>query len=81
MDGPAAIPPSSTRVVLNSYSRLWEFPRKLAEMLGLAKPQLSQNWLTKEDLKNLLYLAGFETIRGVLGNHLAFANPGAGHLL
>ena len=54
----------STRVVLNSYSRLWEFPRKLAEMLGLAKPQLSQNWLTKEDLKNLLYLAGFETIRG-----------------
>jgi len=54
----------TTRVVLNSYSRLWEFPRKLAEMLHLAKPQLSQNWLTKEDLKNLLYLAGFETIRG-----------------
>jgi SAM-dependent methyltransferase len=53
----------STRVVLNSYSRLWEFPRKLAEMLHLAKPQLSQNWLTREDLKNLLYLAGFETIR------------------
>jgi SAM-dependent methyltransferase len=54
----------STRVVLNSYSRLWEFPRKLAEMLHLAKPQLSQNWLTRDDLENLLYLAGFETIRG-----------------
>ena len=54
----------STRVVLNSYSRLWEFPRKLAELMHLAKPQLSQNWLTREDLENLLYLAGFETIRG-----------------
>jgi ubiquinone/menaquinone biosynthesis C-methylase UbiE len=53
----------STRVVLNSYSRLWEFPRKLAEMLHLAKPQLTQNWLTREDLQNLLYLSGFETIR------------------
>jgi len=54
----------STRVILNSYSRLWEFPRKLAEMLHLAKPQLSQNWLTRQDLENLLYLSGFETIRG-----------------
>jgi SAM-dependent methyltransferase len=53
-----------TRVVLNSCSRLREFPRKLAGMLHLAKPQLSENWLTKEDLQNLLYLAGFETIRG-----------------
>jgi SAM-dependent methyltransferase len=53
----------STRVVLNSYSRLWEFPRKLAELLRLAKPQLIQNWMTREDLQNLLYLAGFETIR------------------
>lgn len=54
----------STRVVLNFYSRLWEFPRKLAETLHLAKPQLVQNWLTREDMRNLLYLAGFETIRG-----------------
>jgi SAM-dependent methyltransferase len=53
----------STRVVINTYSRLWEIPRRLAEKLGLAKPQLSQNWLTKEDLQNLLYLAGFEIIR------------------
>lgn len=54
----------STRVVLNFYSRLWEFPRKLAEMLHLAKPQLTQNWMTREDLQNLLYLSGFETVRG-----------------
>lgn len=53
----------STRLILNSYSRLWELPRRLAEKLGLAKPQLPQNWLTAEDIANLLYLAELEVIR------------------
>ena len=53
----------STRVILNSYSRLWEIPRRVAEALGLAKPQLPQNWLTVEDIANLLYLADLEVIR------------------
>jgi hypothetical protein len=35
----------------------------VAERLGLARPQLSQNWLTREDVTNLLGLADFETIR------------------
>jgi hypothetical protein len=54
---------SSTRVILNAYSRVWELPRRLAENLGLVKRQLPQNWLTADDLANLLYLAGFEVIR------------------
>jgi len=53
----------STRIVLNAYSRLWQGPRWLAEATGTAKTQLDQNWLTREDLQNLLYLSGFETIR------------------
>jgi SAM-dependent methyltransferase len=53
----------ATRILINCYSRLWEGPRHLAESLGLAKPQLSQNWLTVEDIQNLLTLAGFELIR------------------
>jgi 2-polyprenyl-3-methyl-5-hydroxy-6-metoxy-1,4-benzoquinol methylase len=52
-----------TRILINCYSRLWETPRRLAELLGLAKPQLSQNWLTVEDIDNLLTLSGFELIR------------------
>jgi glycosyltransferase involved in cell wall biosynthesis len=48
---------------MNCYSRLWGFPRRLAEMLGLAKPQLAQNWLTVDDISNLLYLADLEVIR------------------
>jgi ubiquinone/menaquinone biosynthesis C-methylase UbiE len=52
-----------TRIILNFYSRLWELPLAAAERLGLAKPNLYQNWLTVEDITGLLYLAGFEAIR------------------
>jgi SAM-dependent methyltransferase len=52
-----------TRIILNSYSRLWEIPRRLAEKAGLAQPMLAQNWLTVEDIHNLLYLSDLETIR------------------
>jgi SAM-dependent methyltransferase len=52
-----------TRIILNTYSRLWEIPRALAEKLKLVQPRLPQNWLTVEDLSNLLYLGDFEVIR------------------
>lgn len=54
---------AETRVILNAYSRIWELPRKAAESIGLASPQLPQNWLTVEDIGNLLFLADFEVIR------------------
>ena len=52
-----------TRIVLNFYSRLWEFPLRMAERMGLAKPTLQQNWLDVNDVSNLLYLSGFEMMR------------------
>ncbi len=52
-----------TRLILNSDSRLWQLPLGAAERLGLAMPTLYQNWLTREDIANLLNLAGFEVIR------------------
>jgi SAM-dependent methyltransferase len=52
-----------TRVIINSYSRLWEPALALAEKLGLARPCLYQNWLTVDDITNLLYLSDFEVIR------------------
>ncbi len=52
-----------TRVIINSYSRLWEGSLRAAEFLNLAKPNLNQNWLTPHDLQSLLHLAGFEPIR------------------
>jgi SAM-dependent methyltransferase len=53
----------STRVILNFYNRLWELPLSLARRLGLARPNLSQNWFTVEDLTGLLNLVDFEVIR------------------
>ena len=52
-----------TRIIINFYSHLWEQPLKLAQRLGLATPTLPQNWLTVEDIYNLLYLTNFEVIR------------------
>ena len=52
-----------SRVVLNFYSRLWEAPLDLARALGMARPLLSQNWLTVDDVRNLLLLADLEVTR------------------
>ncbi len=53
----------STRVIINTYSRLWSAPLAAVRRLGLANPILGQNWLTREDLGNLLALGGFEVVR------------------
>jgi SAM-dependent methyltransferase len=52
-----------TRIILNSYSRLWELPLEAAKRLHLATPTLQQNWLTVEDVGNLLSLTDFEVIK------------------
>lgn len=52
-----------TRLVLNTYSLVWEPVLRTAQRLGLSKPNLEQNWLTVEDIDNLLLLSGFERIR------------------
>jgi SAM-dependent methyltransferase len=52
----------TTRVIINSYSHLWEGPLRLATALGLARPKLDQNWLTVQDLSALLSLSGFEIV-------------------
>ncbi len=52
-----------TRIIINSYSRLWELPLSAARRAGLVHPFITQNWLTVEDLENIFYLAGFQPIR------------------
>lgn len=53
----------NTRIIINSYSRVWEIPLLITKWLELAKPTLNQNWLTVDDISDLLNLAGFEVIR------------------
>lgn len=52
-----------TRIILNFHSHLWEKPAQWAQKKGAMTPRLEQNWLTPEDMSNLLQLAGFEVIR------------------
>lgn len=51
-----------TRVILNFYNKLWQAPLGLARKLRLANPVELQNWLSVQDIKNLLHLSGFEVI-------------------
>ncbi len=52
-----------TRLIFNFYSHLWQLPLAIGQSLNLASPMLRQNWLTREDIGNMLRLAGFESIR------------------
>ncbi len=52
-----------TRIILNLYSRVHQPLLSTAGALGLATRLLPQNWLTPDDVENLLHLAGFEVIR------------------
>jgi len=52
-----------TRIIANFYSRVWALPLRAAATLGLATPLLTQNWLTTDDVVNLLHLSGFRVFR------------------
>lgn len=52
-----------TRIILNTYSRLWEPILTLSQKLGLSNPSLDQNWLTVADIRGLLELSGMEVLR------------------
>jgi hypothetical protein len=52
-----------TRVLIYSYSRLWQPLLRLAELLGLKYEQPPEAWLPPEEIKNMLALADFELVR------------------
>ena len=52
-----------SRLIIHTYSRLWELPLSIVRRLGLANPMLLQNWLTVEDIEDLLSFTDFEIIR------------------
>jgi len=51
-----------TRIVIAYFAPVWEPLLSVAERLGEKMPQTEQNWLSTEDIENLLTLAGFEPI-------------------
>ncbi len=52
-----------TRLVVSFFNNLWRPVLDVAAKLGLKSPTLLQNWLSKDDVTNLLHLAGWEVIK------------------
>jgi SAM-dependent methyltransferase len=63
MQQAARLATPDTRLIINSYSRLWQLPLAFARLLGIAQPVLQGNWLTVEDFVNLAELADLEVFR------------------
>ncbi len=51
------------RVVVTYYNFVWEPVLKLGEKIGRKTPWPDQNWLSMNDLENLLHLSGFQVVR------------------
>ncbi len=54
---------SGTHIVINYFNNLWRIPLGIAKKLKLGHLVLEQNWLTNQDISNLLKLSGFEIIK------------------
>lgn len=59
-----------TRIVITYYNFLWEPVLILAQKLGMMTPQPKQNWLSSNDIENLLNLSNIEVVKR--GNLLLF---------
>ncbi len=55
---------SQTRLVITYHNPIWEPILAVASGLGQRMPLPEANWLSRQDVSNLLELAGFETIKG-----------------
>jgi SAM-dependent methyltransferase len=51
------------RLIVTYYNFVWEPVLKLAEQLGRKTEWPDQNWLSMNDIENLLYLSGYEVFR------------------
>ena len=54
---------ADTRIIISYYNFIWEPILKMGELLGLKMPQQHQNWLSPEDICNLLTLADFQVVK------------------
>ncbi len=52
-----------TRIIVTYYNRMWEPFIRVAEIIGIKRKSPKQNWLSCADIKNLLYLSGFESYK------------------
>ncbi len=54
---------ADTRIIISYYNQLWEPFLRFGETIGIKKKSPRQNWLSIRDVRNLLYLSGYDTYR------------------
>ena len=54
---------NTTRLVISNTNYLWEFPIKILEKLHLKKKTSKSNWLSSNDILNLIEVSGFQLIK------------------
>ncbi len=68
-----------TRLVLTSLNNFWLWPLVMAQKMGLVTPQPLSNWLSTQDLVNLLELSGWEVVekgsQQLLPFHIPLVTP------
>ncbi|WP_442888857.1 glycosyltransferase [Congregicoccus parvus] len=64
-----------TRLHIHTLNTPWRLFLRWAEGLGVVRPQPPSNWLSHEDLQNLLELAGWEVVRKETLQFLPFDVP------
>jgi len=52
-----------TKLIITYYSALWRPLLRLANVLRIRRKMPEQNWISNEDMSNLLCLAGFEIVK------------------
>jgi SAM-dependent methyltransferase len=52
-----------TRLIISYYSRFWQPILKLAELFKLRMPVPEENFLTTDDIENILKLANFDVVK------------------
>lgn len=72
---------NNQRVLITYYNHFWEPFLKTASHLGFRSKYPEQNWLDKEDIENLLNLAGLEVITSRRTMLLPFYIPLISHLV
>lgn len=70
-----------TRIIVSYYSHLWEPLLRVGEWLKLKMPQPAQNYLSPDDITNLLEIAGFEVVKREWRQLLPRRLLGVGHLV
>lgn len=59
-----------TRIIIYSYSRLWQPVLRLAELLGLKQTQPPEAWIPQEEMRSMLHLSDWDMVRE--DRHLIF---------